>query len=241
MSQNTQQVIDAIFHDKAIQWAFDQQIKFAPPDDQIMADLGKPQIEPSDKADAMKTWLGRYKVWRGIRCANEISEEIVTFFTQKKTSQRLTSNESIIKEFKSLNSLLHNRLIQHNSHLNTIKELSSKNEYKDRSLLSLTSKALWAIYPDFIPIYDTFLFKAIGMLTKIDNLSSEPIVQGISKHDGDVEKYTKYVKGYMALYKMANKNIQSFRNRQTPNYPYDIRVFDKVLWAYGKPQYSFPD
>jgi hypothetical protein len=91
---------------------------------------------------------------------------------------------------------------------------------------SLASKALWLCYPQSVPIFDRFVQRALWMISKLE----KDIVTPEAKSD-----YWKFVHIWKALYDRYGGTLEAI---DLGDYPYRVRIFDKILWLIGKPGYG---
>jgi hypothetical protein len=94
-----------------------------------------------------------------------------------------------------------------------------------RNLTSLTSKALWCCYPEEIPIFDSYAQRALWTLSRL---------MGIPQ-PADAGAYSRFVSVWLPLYRCIERTLDDAR---LSNYPYKVRVFDRILWIIGQPGYG---
>ena len=92
-----------------------------------------------------------------------------------------------------------------------------------RSLTSLTSKALWCCYPDAIPIFDSYAQRALWVMSRL---------MGFDPPEDD-EPYARFLSTWLKLYRGLVIN-----DDRLGGYPYKVRVFDRILWIIGQPDYG---
>jgi hypothetical protein len=115
-----------------------------------------------------------------------------------------------------------------------------------RSWLSATSKLLWCVYPDDFVIYDSFVHRALVVISSLDDdLESFPkIGNAIScKRESDIQALVDHYMIYQTfVYRLLNRNqstLNNLRKRYSESYPHDIRIVDKLLWAVGSADAKF--
>lgn len=110
-----------------------------------------------------------------------------------------------------------------------------------RGWLSATSKLLWCIFPNDVVIYDSFVERTIIILQKLENdlldiknLGSKPN----SKNEEEMINY--YFRYYTLINKLYIKYLSiieagsnSYKKKYNIEYPYKIRIIDKLLWMLG--------
>ena len=109
-----------------------------------------------------------------------------------------------------------------------------------RGWTSATSKLLWCLYPNDIVIYDSFVHRSLVVLQCIDNdISGFPRI-GIApqiKSACDIEQATEHYMTYQSIVRKLlsthAKTLSALRHRFKEEYPYDIRIMDKILWMIG--------
>jgi hypothetical protein len=108
----------------------------------------------------------------------------------------------------------------------------SKADGRSRDFTSLASKALWLRYPDAVPLYDRFAQEALWMLSKL-----EPGLPPVSEAPDGAPKYAPFALMWRALYDRYAPSIATIDNK---GYPYQVRIFDRILWLVGEPVYRPP-
>jgi hypothetical protein len=97
----------------------------------------------------------------------------------------------------------------------------------ERGFTSLASKALWLCYPRSVPIFDGFVQRALWMISKL-----EKDIVSLPEAKSD---YGKFVHIWKALYDRYSGTLEAI---DLGDYPYRVRIFDKILWLIGKPGYG---
>ncbi len=98
---------------------------------------------------------------------------------------------------------------------------------RPRDFSSLASKALWLCYPENVPMLDRNARNALYVLSKLKcDFPQAP---------ADATGYRAFVHVWLGLYDQYQTTIESLEIRE---YPYRVRVFDKILWLVGDPRYG---
>jgi len=95
-----------------------------------------------------------------------------------------------------------------------------------RRLTSLTSKALWCCYPHSIPLFDSYARRSLWVISRLMGLDRP------AGNDDDIP-YTRFVSVWLNLYRGV-----SIDDDRLGGYPYKVRVFDRILWIIGQPDYG---
>jgi len=185
-----------------------------------------------DRTNTIGKWLGQYGVLQGDKLrenTDAISTAILKYFKASPNSVKKASH--VMRQYESLNSVIRVAGLE------------------TRSLLSLTSKALWCRYPNDTPIYDRNAVVALWSLVRLrhDAASYAPEVHDARRPKGiranqtkvDCADYEVFLINYLALYEEIKPKINEYT--KTKSYPYAIRVFDKMLWAYGSKSRDIPE
>lgn len=109
-------------------------------------------------------------------------------------------------------------------------------QINDRKWLSLTSKYLWCKFPNNFPMYDRFAYRAVCNLQSI-----HPVLINLSpvgrENPNGVEAvcahYSRYRAHVMALTEHYTPLINEIKQELNCNYPYNLRIMDKILWSLG--------
>ena len=101
---------------------------------------------------------------------------------------------------------------------------------KKRDFTSLASKALWLRYPKVVPLYDRMAQNSLFLISKI-----EPDLPAFDGRFQGGERYAPFVKIWCTLYKRYSEELEGFA---TPEYPYAVRILDRILWLLGEPTYG---
>ncbi|MEX3973557.1 hypothetical protein [Paraburkholderia caribensis] len=117
---------------------------------------------------------------------------------------------------------------------------------ENRVWASAASKLLWCLYPRQTVIYDDYVHSTIVVLQSIDrNLAGFPRV-GIAPRvytKSDIELASKFYVNFQCIVKklcaVHKPTLRQLRRRYQEQYPYDIRVIDKLLWMISNPNRSW--
>ena len=105
-----------------------------------------------------------------------------------------------------------------------------KHQGPDGRFVSMASKLLWLKRPQTVPIYDKYARLGLSVLGKL----APEAVDGDLADDGDLEDYAEFLARWTRLYAKAGPYLQAIEN----DYPYRVRLFDKVLWLVGNGAYT---
>ena len=108
-----------------------------------------------------------------------------------------------------------------------IMEVCTRARGEKRDFTSLASKALWLCYPDSVPIFDSFVQRALWVISKL-----EPDIALLPDNNPEYRKF-------VHLWKALNERYATtLNNMDIGSYPYRVRIFDKILWLIGNPLYG---
>jgi len=165
------------------------------------------------RANDIRHWLWEYNVLQGINVGNgnAIAQAILDWY-----DARASRNVSTLDEIVAAHSEL--------------MEACTNACDGQRQFTSLASKALWLCYPDHVPIFDSFAQRALWMICKLDKEINPP--------NEEAPEYGKFVHYWMEIYRRYSVSIESI---DIGDYPYRVRVFDKILWILGTKEYAIPE
>lgn len=173
----------------------------------------------------VQTWMREYGLFQGItnhdRCL--VVEQFLAFAGRHRRITRDPTNAGIQKMYEELFRVLYASV--------------------PRSWASATSKLLWCMYPETVVIYDTFVHRALVVLQCIDDdlagferIGVAPKIQKGSDIAFVTEHYMNYQSMVRRLLFVHAPLLRALRRRHKEQYPYDIRILDKVLWMIGNPK-----
>ena len=96
-----------------------------------------------------------------------------------------------------------------------------KSEY-----ISLSSKVLWCKYPKHFVILDGHVERSLQTLSRLHCIET-PRIEG---------RYEQFIHCWLELYMLAKPEI--VKRLESRNYPYPVRIFDKILWMLGQRGYG---
>ncbi len=164
-------------------------------------------------------WLRSYSVLNGLNKDDEVgaASAVLEFADARDPAVSPKSEVEITKLFNDL----HNRC--------SSRVHPNKNQ-KPRVVTSLTSKALWCCYPDAIPFFDNYAECALRVVSRL---------MGLVRPAGNLSPYNRFVTVWLDVYRRVESTIDDSR---LDGYPYKVRVFDKILWIIGQPDFgTVPD
>jgi hypothetical protein len=176
----------------------------------------------TERVDKIRHWLQIYEVFQYIPGPQRsaIAAAVLCWADSRDISIRLTTEDALCKAHESL--------------MNKCVEAYGK----ERDFKSLASKALWLCYPNDVPIFDSFAQRALWVFAKIDNditpLSDNALIDLAPQLKN--REYRQFVHIWKALYDLNKQSIDALEKH---DYPYSVRVFDKILWIIGSPYYRY--
>lgn len=164
----------------------------------------------SERQSQVVKWLNAYKVVRYFPrdTTASIAREILEFADEHSEWQITSSATEIISKFRTLGGRVQNVLPKNKSG-------------QPRDVTSLTSKALWCCFPEIVPIFDDYAFRALQMLSRLCKAAA---TQGESD-------YERFISVWFMLYKQVD---DLFDRVDTSIFPYKVRGFDRFLWYLGQ-------
>lgn len=165
----------------------------------------------SGRSEAISSWLQSYQVFQGIDGPKRIviAAAVVAWADARDPLRDLASVDSLVA-----------------AHAEMMAACERANGEK-RDFTSLASKALWLCYPVSIPLFDSFAQCALRVISKLEaDIAPLP--------DSDSE-YRKFVHVWTALYQRYTSALHAI---DVGDYPYRVRIFDKILWLLGEPRYG---
>jgi hypothetical protein len=168
-----------------------------------------------DRSEGIRGWLQKYMVFQGIGGPTRlaIATAVVEWADSCDLQRDLTSVNALAAAHGELN--------------DKVKAVCTRASGKERDFTSLASKALWLCYPDSVPIFDSFTQRALWVISKL-----EPDIIPVR---GNEPEYRKFVHIWKALYERC---ADALNRIDVGNYPYRVRIFDKILWLIGEQHYG---
>ena len=160
----------------------------------------------------LRKWLESYNVFQGFKAdrRNAVSQAILNWADRQSHDSSLESLESLLEAHHAL-------------------EHACVEAFgKERDFTSLASKALWLCYPKDVPLYDSFVLRALQVISKI-----EPSLPPVKYR---VVGYAPFARLWRALYDRHEAAIDAISSDS--GYPYSVRIFDGILWILGAPAYT---
>lgn len=112
--------------------------------------------------------------------------------------------------------------------------------------MSATSKLLWCLYPRDIVIYDAFVHRALVVLQCVDpdlagteRIGAAPKINAPTHIDPAVAGYMRYQALVGKLLTVHTPTLNELRLKHKEQYPYDIRIVDKLLWMIGNSNLAY--
>jgi hypothetical protein len=186
-------------------------------DDIVIRALNNSNDRVEDRAKSLYNWLKAYGVFQGLTQADRLGlvRAIIEYADSRPDADCILSEAEIIKRFAKLYQRCGPRV-------------RPKMDGTPRDLTSLTSKALWCCYPHSIPIFDAYALRGLWAISRLDNLDRPPLEMQYSP-------YSRFVAVWLSIYKRVESLIAE---DHLQSYPYKVRVFDKILWIVGQPDFG---
>jgi hypothetical protein len=164
-----------------------------------------------ERAEAIQTWLNAYNVFQGIEGSKRVAvaAEILKWADSPNRAKSLTTLDLIVKGHSEL------------------AKICSRAEGRERKFVSLASKVLWLRYPDTVPMFDSFAQRALWAINKFDPNGLQTFTQR--------DEYGQFVEVWQSLYVQHSIELAKLNTR---GYPYQVRIFDKILWLVGQRSYT---
>jgi len=174
----------------------------------LLADRAAPS-----RSEAIRDWLQAYQVFQGIDGASRlaIASKVLEWADSRDPNRNLSTVDAIIAAHAEL------------------AQVCIQAYGEPRDFTSLASKALWLCYPDYVPIFDSFVRRALWVISKLELNIAPPC-------DMEVDEYRRFVYVWKALY---DRYAATLNDLDVGAYPYRVRIFDKILWLMGEPRYGF--
>ncbi len=181
-------------------------------DNAVVACVSNRSHPIESRVTVLTGWLRSYSVLRTFEAAKckQIARTILDY-ADGTNARRITNNFQIVEQFQRPETA-----IRKNS------ELTSRSG-QPRSIVSLTSKALWCCYPDDVPILDSCAERSLRVLARLLQIEIQP----------SEPRYEQFVDAWFQAYRRVEGSIVL-----RASYPYKVRYFDRFLWWLG--QDSFP-
>lgn len=173
------------------------------------------EIAYDDRKNKLSRWLKDYGVFQGLNKNDRVNvvKNLIKYADNSDLNKDIYEKE-IIDEFLYIKKLL-----------NTSVRL--KKDGTHRNLTSLSSKSLWLCYPSSVPMFDSFAQRALWIISRLDrNGASYPRTNSAST-------YIDFCSIWFYIYRTVE-----FDKISIDAYPYKVRVFDKILWIIGQPDYG---
>lgn len=185
-------------------------------DDAVIGALDDRNQSTEVKRKEVLKWLRYYGVLRGLNAADReaVPSVIVEFADARAAVVSQLCEVEIIEKFKDL-------------HKRCSSKVHPRQNGEPRSLISLTSKALWCCYPYAIPLFDAYAQRTLWVVSRLMDLDRPPDAQT------PYEEYGRFVSVWLSLYRRA-----TIDDGRLDGYRYKVRVFDRILWIIGQPDYG---
>jgi hypothetical protein len=172
--------------------------------------------ELSTRKDDVRTWLQSYGVLR-VRDIGPRLDGIMTAIFEWADSRDLQRDLATVDAL----AMAHAELMA------VVSQAYTAPGEKRRDFTSFASKMLWLCYPDSVPIVDSYATRTLWVISKLE-LSMIPLAHNHTT-------YRQFVHVWRELYARHDATIEALNHK---GYPYRVRVFDRILWLIGQPQYG---
>ena len=194
--------------------------KSQPLDDKTIHVLNNRSPSLTKRREKVKEWIDAQRAARFTGGAEAIARVVVDFADHRERLAPGCGYAAILQQFEKL--------------YGRCGEVAPKNkDGRGRDITSLTSKALWVCYPDVVPIYDNYAERALQVISHLMPLN---LHEAEAQRARAAKKYAPFLDIWLQLYEQAAQVIRSAA--AAANYPYDVRVLDKMLWLIGRPGYG---
>jgi len=188
------------------------QKKMDDPAIQAVHDKGQP-----DRENALKRWLESYAALQGFTKEDRrrVVDGMLGFADTVGCHFDELPFEELIKKFDHLHGICG-------------KAVALTKADKERDLVSLTSKGLWCCYPNGVSIFDRFVQNVLWILCKLSQVRP-------NASTANSGRYAAFADVWFQIYSQVTPIIVEEADRI--GYPYKLRVFDRILWVIGQPDY----
>jgi hypothetical protein len=165
----------------------------------------------TSRKDALGKWLQTYGVFQGLLSADRVglASAVLNFADENECDLELSlPYDELIQKFDALHQKCRS-VVQ-------------------RDFTSFTSKALWCCYPNAVPLYDNFTQHSVWMISRLAGFSPK------TEHK-PMHRYGPFADVWLAMY---NQVLPIIDQMDPQVYPYRVRVFDKILYLIGEPNYN---
>ncbi len=183
-------------------------------DEAIIRNLDERTASVEVRRKEVINWLRSYVVLQGLNRDDEVGvADAILEFADARSRAVPTSEGEIIQLFNEL-------------HQRSSSRVRPKRNKQNRSLVSLTSKALWCCYPHEIPLFDKNADSALCVVSRL---------MGLVRPEDNLPQYNRFVSVWLDVYRRIESAID---DKRLEGYPYKVRVFDRILWIIGQPDYG---
>ncbi len=174
------------------------------------------------RIDKMRHWLQVYEVFQYIPSAQRsaIAAAVLRWADSQDKSTRLMTEDALCSAHEVL-----------------MKECCEAYG-KKRNFISLASKALWLCYPQDTPFFDSFAQRALWIFAKMES-GSNPLSEVELTRLAPMPEhrvYRQFVHIWKAFYDLNERQLTDVSEQFSYRYP--VRIFDKILWIIGSPDYQ---
>jgi len=187
-------------------------------DFEVIADIQNNSLD----AITLERWMRKYSLFRGLKkeVCLDIAQSIVDKSETIKKKLRLNSNQVSSEIFEYV--------------------LDCMYQSYPRKWVSAASKVLWCFEPNNIVIYDSYVEKVITViqpiipeLNKFERIGNCPSYSKANGNKNIADYYCHYSDLVINLYKIYESYLYEVMKDQNVDYPYRLRLFDKLLWILG--------
>jgi hypothetical protein len=184
-------------------------------DGAALSSLAAKDLDPAKRQEAVSNWLRSWAVFIGISAPQRvrITDAVIAWADARDPQRELLTADALAMAHAEFTDAIRRAWLECGNG-------------KKRDFCVLVSKALWLCYPESVPICDDYAESALYIVAKLDGLTC------ISHKK---PRYEQFVHIWKQLYAKYEDTIQSL---DLGDYPYRVRVFDRILWLVGQPYYS---
>ena len=194
--------------------------KYDAADESVLLAVGQTNMKMDERENCIIGWLHSYMVLHLFPPENRklVARQILDFADNGRTATRSLHRDVIVAEYQKLSSRL--------------SAAAPKTKLGNlRNVGSLTSKALWCCYPFDVPIMDDFAERALQVISRLSDIQ----LTRSAKSKSDKDRYKCFLEVWFLVYDRVSLSIDA---ADLKNYPYKIRVLDRLLWHLGQPNYD---
>jgi hypothetical protein len=183
-------------------------------DESVLRAINGVTMDLTDRERQLLAWLHSYKVLLFFPPdkSSQVARQILDFADNERTPTRVLDRDSISGAYQKL----YGRLSEA-AH-------KSPQSGNPRDVSSLTSKALWCCYPSDVPIFDDHAARALQVISRLLRIKATKSVE-----------YERFIEVWFKVYDKISPAIDAAGLK---DYPYKVRILDRLLWHLGQPSFD---